>query len=109
MADSTVKVRGHAVVPGEPDEAEVSITLTKLEAEAETALTEVARRSEDSKSPWRRWRSGEANARHPEFPCARKGSMTKGNTTIADTERQTSCGSRSKKLQRSGAWFSRRS
>lgn len=47
MSDSTLKVRGYAVVAGEPDEAEVSITLTKLDAEADTALAEVARRSEE--------------------------------------------------------------
>lgn len=44
---ATVRVRGRAVVPGEPDEVRVSLTITALERTPEEAMQAVARRSEE--------------------------------------------------------------
>jgi uncharacterized protein YggE len=47
VSKSTVRVRGFAIVPGEPDEAEVSVNINRLDAEAHSALDDVVRRSSE--------------------------------------------------------------
>jgi uncharacterized protein YggE len=47
VSESTVKVRGFAIVPAEPDEAEISVSVNRLDAEPHTALDDVVRRSND--------------------------------------------------------------
>ena len=44
---ATVRVRGEAVVPGEPDEVRVSLLITALEPTPEEAMSTVARRSDE--------------------------------------------------------------
>ena len=47
MNSATVTVRGHAVVPGTPDEARLTLELKTLESTAQAALAHVAERSEE--------------------------------------------------------------
>jgi uncharacterized protein YggE len=45
MAEPEIVVRGHAVVPGRPDEVEMGLTVTALDDSADEALTEAATKS----------------------------------------------------------------
>lgn len=47
MSAGTVVVRGHAVVPGEPDEVHLALSVTAVESRADAALAEAARLSEE--------------------------------------------------------------
>ena len=47
MSAGMVVVRGHAVVPGEPDEVHLALSVTAVESRADAALTEAARLSEE--------------------------------------------------------------
>jgi uncharacterized protein YggE len=45
MTEPEVVVRGYAVVPGRPDEAEMGLTVTSLDESADAALSEAASKS----------------------------------------------------------------
>jgi uncharacterized protein YggE len=47
MDSATVTVRGHAVVPGTPDQARLALELKTLESTPQAALAHVAERSEE--------------------------------------------------------------